>query len=141
MKKIISLILFYFCCCCNCHAEIIKFIQVTDVHLTQNNSQYLKQFVNEINNNYKDIAFVVFTGDNIDKANPNDLCLFLDIVKNLHAKPYILVGNHDLFKSRGMTKENYMYLVRKKLGYYHPNKANYVFKKGNIVFVTMNGKK
>lgn len=141
MKKILSLILLYFCCCCSCQAEIIKFIQVTDVHLTQNNSQYLQQCVNEINNNYKDISFVVFTGDNIDKANPNDLCLFLDIVKNLKVKPYILVGNHDLFKSHGMTKENYMYLVRKKLGHYHPNKANYVFKKGNIVFVSMNGVK
>ena len=40
-----------------------------------------------------------------------------------------------------MTKENYMYLTRKKLGLYHSQNANYVFKVKDIVFVVMNGVK
>lgn len=141
MKKIICLILLIFCLNCSCMAETVKFIQVTDVHLNQLNSFYLKRFVQDVNKNYKDIDFVVFTGDNIDRANKKDLLLFLDIIKDLHVKPYVLVGNHDLFKSHGLTKETYMSMVHKKLGHYHSKNANYVFKKKDIVFVVMNGVK
>lgn len=141
MKKIFTLILVFFNLCCNCQAEMIKFLQVTDVHLTQNNYQYLEQFVCDVNEKFKDLDFIVFTGDNIDNANPQDLVLFLDIVKKLNIKPYVLVGNHDLFKSHEMTKENYMYLVQKKLGNYHPQKVNYVFKQKDVIFITMNGVK
>lgn len=59
--------------------------------------------------------FIVFTGDNIDMANQEDLELFLDIISGLKVKPYVLVGNHDLFKSQKMSKESYMHLVQKSL--------------------------
>lgn len=141
MKKIVSLIIMFFNLCNFCSAKDLQFIQVTDVHLTQQNAKYLKDFVQEINSKYTDIDFVVFTGDNIDKANPEDLLLFLKIIKHLNARPYVLVGNHDLFKYKNLTKDTYMSMVRKELGYYHSDKANYVIKKGNIVFVSMNGVK
>lgn len=121
------------------YAGKVKFIQVTDVHLTQNNYQYLKDFADEINTKYSDIEFVVFTGDNIDKPEENDLNLFLEIIKNLKVKTYILPGNHGLSKTKNLTSEKYMQLVRKKLGAYHSSKTNYVFKKEDIVFITMNG--
>lgn len=141
MKKIIGLILILVSFTCPCLAKNPKFIQVTDVHLTQNNADYLKQFVDNANQNFKNLDFIVFTGDNIDKANPEDLKLFLKIIKNLKVKPYVLVGNHDLFKSHNLSKEKYMHLVRKELGFYHSNKPNYVFKKKDIVFIAMNGVK
>lgn len=141
MKKIVCLILILFNLFFSCEAKNAKFIQVTDVHLTSNNFQYLQQFVEDVNKNYKDIDFIVFTGDNIDNANSKDLELFLDIINNLKIKPYVLVGNHDLFKSNSMSKENYMCLVQKKLGLYHSNKPNYVFKDKDIVFIAMNGVK
>lgn len=143
MKKIICLILFLICLCSECFAQNIKFIQVTDVHLTKNNVPYLENFVSDINTKtkFKDLDFIVFTGDNIDKANPEDLILFLDTIKKLNVKPYVLVGNHDLFKSHNLTKEIYMTEVRKKLGTYHPAKANYIFKKKDVIFITMNGVK
>ena len=119
----------------------VKFIQVTDVHLSENNSKYLADFVRDINQKYSDIDFVVFTGDNIDKAHEKDLILFLDTVKNLKPKTYVLAGNHDLYKKQNLTAENYMSLVRKKLGPYHSSKSNYVFKKNGIVFIAMNGVK
>lgn len=141
MKKIVCLLLMLLIFCGRGYARDIKFIQVTDVHLTQHNAKYLQEFVEDINNKYEDLDFIIFTGDNIDKANPKDLDTFLTIIKGLKARPYVIAGNHDLFKSKGMTKEYYMQTVRKKLGSYHSNKSNYVFKKGDIVFITMNGVK
>ena len=123
------------------YASEVKFIQVTDVHLTQNNSQYLKAFVDDVNTKYNDIDFIVFTGDNIDSPYEKNLNLFLDTIKHLKVRVYVLPGNHDLYRNRNLTHEKYMKLVRKKLGVYHSAKTNYVIKKGDIVFITMNGVK
>lgn len=49
MKKIVCLILLLFSFICECQAKNVKFIQVTDVHLKQNNAQYLRQFVSDVN--------------------------------------------------------------------------------------------
>ena len=120
---------------------MIKFIQVTDIHLTQNNKKYLDEFVSEINSKYNDLDFVVFTGDNIDKANVKDLETFLQSVKKLKVKKYILIGNHDVFKSQGLDKNLYMKLVRKEIGRYHSDKTNYTFKVKDVVFIVMDGVK
>lgn len=111
------------------------------LHLTKYNTQYLKQFVNDINTKFANLDFVIFTGDNLDKADKSDLKLFLDIIKHIKFKTYIIPGNHDLYSSKGMTKEYYMHTIRKKLGFYHSSKPNYIIKKGDIVFITMNGVK
>lgn len=142
MKKIVCFIFIFFIISSNiCKAENVKFLQVTDVHLSQNNAKYLKQFVEDINKNYKDLDFIVFTGDNINNANIDDLELFLNIVKNLKRKTYIIPGNHDLFKSHELDSKSYMKRVKKRLGYYHSNKPNYIIKKRNVIFITMNGVK
>ena len=119
MKRLFILACILFCSCISVAAQTVKFIQVTDVHLTNNNAVYLKNFVKNINDKYQELDFVVFTGDNIDKAKVQNLELFLDIVKQLKFKTYILVGNHDLYDNQGMTGEFYMHQVRKKLGLYH----------------------
>ncbi len=124
------------------YASEVKFIQATDIHLTSDNSQYLKDFVNDINTKYSDIDFIVFTGDNIDKPAEKDLYLFLEIIKQLKVRAYVLPGNHDLYRNQNLTNEKYMKIVKEKLGpAYHSSKANYVFKKGDIIFITMNGVK
>ena len=123
------------------YAKNINFIHVTDVHLTQANAHYLKEFTNEINNKYQDFDFVVFTGDNINRADRNDLDSFLNIIKDINLKVFVTVGNHDLLLSRDMTADYYMQRTRKILGKYHPSSANYIFKKGNLVFIAMNGVK
>ena len=56
-------------------------------------------------------------------------------------KVFVTVGNHDLLLSREMTADYYMKRTRKILGNYHPSSANYIFKKGNLVFIAMNGVK
>lgn len=123
------------------YADTIKFIQVTDIHLTQSNKKFLDEFVQEMNTQYKDIDFIVFTGDNIDKANVKDLETFLQSIKNIKKRKYVLLGNHDVFKSQGLDKKLYMQLVRKELGRYYSNKPNYVFKDKGIVFIAMDGVK
>lgn len=141
MKKFILILFIFLGLTRAVQAKTVKFIQVTDIHLTQNNAQYLKQFTEDINKKFNDLDFIVFTGDNINNPKPADLELFLDTIKNLKVKPYVLVGNHDLYKSNNLTQKSYMNLVHKKLGTYHPSKANYVFQKGNTIFITMNGVK
>lgn len=121
------------------YSKNVRFIQVTDVHLTEHNAKYLKDFVDDINAKYSGIDFVVFTGDNLDKPEQKDLGIFLDIIKQLNVRPYVLVANHDLYRNKNMSSEFYMGLVRKKLGLYHSAKPNYVFKKNDIVFIAMNG--
>ncbi len=123
------------------YAHKIKFIQVSDVHLTKNHSQHLEDFVTGVNMKFSDIDFIVFTGDNIDKPKEEDLYLFLKIIKDIKFTTYVLVGNHDLSKKHNLSCDKYMKLVRKKLGTYHSSKSNYVFKKGEIIFITMNGVK
>lgn len=41
------------------YAKSVKFIQVTDVHLSQDNAKSLEDFVNDINSKYTDLDFVV----------------------------------------------------------------------------------
>lgn len=145
MKKwvinIISILLLLNLNCSITFAHMIKFIQVTDIHLTQENKKYLDEFVAEINEKYPDLDFVVFTGDNIDKANVNDLETFLNSIKKIKTKKYVLIGNHDVFKNQGLDKKLYMKLVRKELGRYHSDKPNYVFKIKDVIFIAMDGTK
>ncbi len=141
MKKLLILATIFFCVNSFAKAENVKFIQVTDVHLTQNNALYLEDFVSDINTKYHDLDFVIFTGDNIDQANQNDLETFLSIVKKIKTRKYVVIGNHDVFKSKNLDKNLYMQLVRKNLGAYHSSKPNYVFKCKGVVFVVMDGVK
>lgn len=136
---LIALVLFYFCI--NAKAENVKFIQATDVHLTKDNTLYLEDFVNEINKNYNDLDFVIFTGDNIDKPKIEDLQTFLGIIKKLKVKKYVILGNHDVYKSGGLNKQLYMKTVRKNLGAYHSDSSNYIFKIKGVVFIVMDGVK
>lgn len=91
--------------------------------------------------NFKDTDFIIFTGDNIDNADPRELYWFLKKIKKIKIRTYVLIGNHDVFKSKGLDKKFYMKMVRHELGFYHSNKAHYVIKKGNIVFVVADSAK
>ncbi len=140
MKKFLLLLLSLFLLTNSAIAETVKFAQVTDVHTTKDNINYVKQFVEDINKR-NDIDFVVFTGDNIDKPHIQDLDLFLNEIKNINVKTYVTLGNHDVFKSQHLDKQLYMKTVRNALGSYHSDKPNYVFKDKGIVFVVMDGVK
>ena len=60
-------------------AKDIKFIQVADAHYALNNDyskEVLEKAVEKINKE-KDVAFVIFTGDNINRPREEDLIAFV----------------------------------------------------------------
>lgn len=135
-----------------CAAEI-KFIQISDSHFSEvgqeytqrdveNSRCYLEKTIKDINS-LKDVDFVVFTGDNIDQANAADLELFLGIANKLKFPYYIVIGNHEVFKSQNFDKKEYMRIVRKysKPRSCKPKAANYLFEKKGIVFIVVDGAK
>ena len=110
-------------------AEQLKFVQVTDTHLSldgantkgrslEKSVQVLEKTVNSINN-MKDINFVVFSGDNIDVAQEDNLIKFCEMTKNLNQPYYIGIGNHDVFSSV-LNKTNYFKIVKQ----YNKNQKN-----------------
>lgn len=125
-------------------ADSIKFIQVTDAHFKVNDAyreDVLKNTVKTINKE-KDIAFVVFTGDNIDTAKEENLVEFIKLVNKLSVPYYIVIGNHDVYKNNGLSKARYMEVLREhNLRFYRYRKPNYEFRKGKFVFIVADGAK
>lgn len=131
-------------------AEQLKFVQVTDVHLSTNGSNYqgrdlensvkfLETAVKSINNS-TDINFVVFSGDNIDTSNEEDLAKFLEITKNLNKPYYITVGDHDIFKSGGLTKSKYIEIIKKYNKNQKSNDTYYYFLPNkDFIVIVMDG--
>jgi len=102
-------------------AEQLKFVQVTDVHLSfsdtsskgrdlEKSEQVLKSTIESINK-LPDINFIVFSGDNIDVAGEESLIEFCKIVKTLNKPYYIGIGNHDVFSS-SLNKTDYFKIVK-----------------------------
>ncbi len=125
------------------YAGEIKFVQVTDTHVSKDNQysqQILRDAVKDINS-LENISFVVFTGDNIDPSNYENLEAFLKIINKLNVRYYLVFGNHDVFKSSGLSKKRYLEIVRAHNWFYWPPKPNYVFKRGEFVFIVLDGAK
>lgn len=124
-------------------AKDIKFVQVTDVHYSKGNEYSLKALegaVKEINK-LEDVAFVVFTGDNIGSPKKENLVGFVRAVNKLDVPYYLVIGNHDVYKAGGLSKENYIDIVKANNILYKPSKPNYVFKKDGFVFIVVDGAK
>lgn len=123
------------------NAKNMEFVQITDLHF-KNNPTSIENFENLIStvNSIKTVDFIVFTGDNIDKANPETLELYLKMCKKFNAPYYIQIGNHDCLKSLGLDKIKYAKLISK-----HSDQDikdfNYVVQKGDFAFIFMDGAK
>ena len=144
MKKFLTLfVIFLLMCMQKVFAENIKFVQVTDVHMSHN-SEYsqkvLKSAVEDINNQ-PDVSFVVFTGDNIDQASEENLRMFASIIKKLNVPYYVVIGNHDVYKSGGMSKVQYLSILRESNRFIRQKKPNYKFSKKGFVFLIVDGAK
>ena len=121
----------------------IKFVQVTDTHFNAKNPNSVKVLqetvkdINKLNN----VSFVVFTGDNLNKPEPEDLDDFIKIINKLKAPYYLVLGNHDVFKSQKLSKEIYNEIVRDNNFFWFRRKWNYVFKKKGYTFIVVDGAK
>ena len=143
MKKFLLILTILFVSAMAAFANEIKFIQVTDSHYSGNNAyskQVLERTVQDINKQ-SGISFIAFTGDNIDSANPDYLKEFVHIINKLKYPYYIVIGNHDVFKNGGLSKERYIEIIRKNHFIYQPRKPNYVFEKNGFVFLVADGAK
>ena len=147
MKKIYSLVLGLFILLVGfaqkvC-AENIKFIQIADSHLSAD-SEYsqkvLKSAVDDINNQ-TDVSFVIFTGDNINNPSETNLRAFLQVANKLKVPYYLALGNHDVYKSKGMSKVRYFEIVREGNMLFPQKRPNYEFKKNGFVFLVVDGAK
>ena len=130
MKKIIITLFIVLMACVPVYAKSLKFVQVTDTHLSIDGSgngsrdvsksvQNLKNTVNTINK-MTDISFVVFSGDNIDSADEESLHEFGKITQALNVPYYLILGNHDSYNMGGITKEDYFNIVKQ----YNKNQKN-----------------
>lgn len=100
----------------------VKFAQITDIHYsltgetqsTRNISQAgiaLQAFVHKINDS--NVDFIMFLGDSIDSSNTEELEGFMNVVKDIKKPYYMIIGNHDAHKASGISKEDYLTIVRK----------------------------
>ena len=124
-------------------ANTVKFAQVADAHFIKNDkyrTEVLEQTIKEINNE-KGIEFTVFTGDNIDSPHAEYLPEFIKIANKLHNPYYIVIGNHDVFRNNGLSKEQYLEIVKDNNIFYKYKKPNYVFKKNGFTFIVVDGAK
>lgn len=145
LNKIFLFVIISLCLCQCTFAKDLKFVQITDSHFSGvgdggHSKNVLEKTVNDINS-IPSIDFVVFTGDNIDTANSDDLIRFLKIANHLKYPYYVVIGNHEVFKSQNLDKKEYMKLVRKYSKNCRPKSANYVFKKKGVVFLVVDGAK
>ena len=113
------LVLFLMCISLSANAKTLNFALVSDVHYEINSGtklttsqKALEGFVARINEG--DYDFVVFLGDNIDRSRKEVLESFLNTVKNLKVPYYIVLGDTDAHKISGLTKQEFMEIVKKK---------------------------
>ena len=124
-------------------AENIKFIQVADVHLSVQSEFSMKVLNSAIDdiNKQDGISFVVFTGDNINNPKEENLKEFAKIVKKLNVPYYIALGNHDVYKSNGLSKVRYFEVFKENNIFFPQRKPNYKFSKKGFVFLIVDGAK
>lgn len=137
IKKFLGVVLLFFALTASVFAEDIRFVQIDGLMYSADeiSEQKLDKIISEINKQ-KDISFVVFSGNNIAKAQKEYLEAFLKETKKLKAPYYIILGNKDVNKQKGLGKADYMKLVNKKIV-----SPNYVIDKKNIVFIVVDGSK
>ncbi len=121
----------------------IKFIQVTDVHYEANNPykvKVLQETVKDINK-LKNVSFVVFTGDNLNNPNPTDLVGFIKTINKLNVPYYLVLGDHDVFKSKNLSKDQYSEIVTNHNFFWLRRKWNYSFREKGYRFLVVDGAK
>lgn len=141
MKKLIGLLLVCMCFASNVMARDLRFVQVTDVkYVPSKENQTLRNMVKDINK-LKKVDFVIFTGDNLQRANADDLRSFLSQAKRLHKPFYLAIGDKDVNKHRDLSKKQYAKIAKKNIGITKDGNINYVFEKDGVVFLVVDGAK
>jgi 3',5'-cyclic AMP phosphodiesterase CpdA len=125
----------------NVLARDLRFVQITDVRYSKtDNSEVLSKVIKDVNKQ-KDVDFVVFTGDSLNKPSQENLEDFVKQVKKLKKPVYILIGDRDVNKHKDLSKKQFMAYLKKKLPNYKEEDINYTFERGGVVFIVADGAK
>jgi predicted phosphodiesterase len=148
-KKLFLVLVLSFVVTGSGYAKTIKFVQVSDVNYMLNydgsedsghSKSILDSTVKDING-LKNVKFVVFTGDNIDKPSKELLYMFIHSANKLKVPYYVVIGDKEVFKQQQFLKKDYMAEVWKYSNSCHSFKPNYVFKKDGLIFIVVDGAK
>lgn len=141
MKKLLGLLLVYVLFASNVMARDIRFVQITDVRYSkQNNSEMLQNVIKDVNRQ-KNVDFVVFTGDSLEKPDLQILKDFVSEAKHLRRPFYVVIGDKDVNKYKGLSKKEFQAYLKKKLPNYKTADLNYTFEKSGMVFMVADGAK
>lgn len=119
-------------------SHTVSFAQLTDIHyspdgITSSSRDLSKSKANlgfaitSLNKHSKDIDFVMFLGDNIDKSRTDSMMGFLKETQNVEKPHYFVLGNHDAYKLSGIPKEQYIKAVQLYNPYQKSDKPSYYF--------------
>jgi len=124
-------------------ADNIKFVQMADAHLSADNPYTIKVLESAIEdiNKQTGISFVVFTGDNIANPKEENLREFVKAVRKLKVPYYVALGNHDVYKSGGLSKVRYYEILRENNPLFPQRKPNFEFHRNGFIFLTVDGAK
>ena len=105
MKKFLSICFLFLMSAMVAQANDMRFVQVSDVRYNakEDDGTFTKT-IQDINKQ-KDVKFVVFTGDNINKPDKDDLTAFLNEAKKLNCPFYMVIGDKDVNKHKEMSKK------------------------------------
>ncbi len=141
MKKLFGIILGCILLSTAAFAKDIRFAQVTDVRYSLNgNNDAFSKVIEDINRQ-GGIEFVVFTGDNINRADKENLKAFLKEAKKLRCPFYVVIGDKDVNKHKELSKNDYAKFVHKIVRQHKPKTPNYTFEKNKVVFMVVDGAK
>lgn len=141
MKKNLLFIFLFFLSTQLAFSADMRFIQVDGAFYNTSNSKNFENLVEKINNE-KNIDFVVFTGNNIAKPNKDDLNSFIKSSQKLKAPFYVVLGQKDVNKQKGLGKEEYVKILSKKVRMHKKAKSpNLVFRKNKVTFIIADGSK
>ncbi len=119
----------------------LRFAQVTDVRYSKlDKDNALSKVITDINKQ-KNIEFVIFTGDNIQKVNPEYLEDFIKEAKKLNMPFYVVIGDKDVNKHKDLSKKEFAKILKKRLPNYRHSDVNYIFEKKGVVFFVVDGSK
>ncbi len=141
MKKFFGLFITLLALSLSVNADDFRFAQMSDVkYNASGNNEILKKAILDINKQ-KNIKFVVFTGDNINKPEKNDLDGFLKEAKKLNCPFYIVLGDKDVNKHKELSKKQYFKEIKHQLRKFKYETPNYVFEYDDTIFMVVDGSK
>ena len=141
MNKFLSFFFAFLLISSTAFAKDMKIVQVSETRFSEKDDNTQLQKLIKSVNKQKNVKFVVFTGDNISSPKQENLKEFLVQLKELKYPYYLIIGEKDVNKSKGLSKIEYSKIVQKNIKKYKPKATNYSFVVDNLAFIVIDGSK